>query len=719
MITKPPVVQQPVDIDMEKSNKREGNALGTLTIGKNKRKPDDREYSSMLAMPTPVGWGDKIRPAKGRSSMRLEKGEIKFEKIKVRLFADRTVEPESDKRDPMVQVDARLRRKILPVVEQSPWPEPPAGSDMPYRHVYSEIADYENAGDSDAIFDELREQLRSLSFRIVVSIISAAFLGAIEVLPEFGVTLPDMFLPDKAPTVYLTLNLFFLVFCGVLCRNVIIGGLKNLFTRKIDGDSLLGLGYTAVVIQTLAQLIACLISRQPTHSVCGAPAVMALLLNDIGLMTMVRRVARNFQFVALHGIRRAARVVDSGTGFDELLHADRKVHNNIVYTVRAKFLVNYLRFSYEEDYCEQRVSRIAPLIIPVAVFSGLIGGLISFRNWGVWGGIYCLCTALIAGVPVCRLVCLNLPMERASRRLMKSGIMLNGWAAIDEFGTTDALMINSDALFPEGTVRLISVKAFGETPIDRSVRYAAAVVLASGGPLAQVFSYLLDEGGGKILPADGIEYENELGVFGWVENKLVLVGNRHMMEKHGIELPSRDYEQLIKAGKSRHLVYIAISGKPCAVMLVQYRADINTAEAVRAMVSNGVGLLVYTTDPNVTGKLVSEIYEIPARLITILSVRAGSKYDELTHTIRDRAPAVLCTVGRLEALADGINASKRLRSMLMLTTMIQLICYGIGFVLTAGLSLFSGCEAVSPAQVLIMQLMCLLVSLVALIRKPV
>ncbi len=693
--------------------------MGTLTIGKNKKRNDPQEYSSMIAMPAPVGWGDKAKPARGKGNMRLEKGEIKFEKISVRLFVDRPVLPEPMEDRVMERMDENTRRLVRPVMEQSEWQEPPAGSDMPYRHVYSEISDYERPGDSDAICDELREQMRQISFRMIVCGISVLFLGALEILPEFGVALPEMFTPDRAPMVYLTLNLFFLIVCGVLSRNIISGGLRNLISRRLDGDALLGAGYTAVTLQTAAQLIACFVERQPMHSVPGAPAILALLLNDLGLLMMVRRVARNFRFVALRGVRRSVRLIDDGVRFDELLHADRKVHNHVAYTVRAKFLANYLQYSYEEDYCEQKVSRAAPFVLIASVVAGLIGGLISFRSWGAWGGIYCLCAALVAGIPVCRLFCLNLPMERASKQLIKSGVMLNGWSAIDKFGLTDALTVNSDALFPEGTVRLLSVKAFGEAPIDRSIVYAASVVLASGGPLAQVFYGLLEEKSEKILRADGIGYENEMGVSGWVEDKPVLVGNRRMLEKHHVELPSRDYEQMIKKGKNRHLVYIAISGRPCAVMLVQYRADPDTADAVRAMVSNGVSLLVYTTDANVTSELVSEIYEIPSRLITILSVRAGSEYDELTHTIRDRAPAELCTVGRMAALADGISAAKRMRSMLMFNTVIQMICFGLGFVLTAGLSLFSGCEAVSPAQIMIMQVMCLAVSLVSLIRKPV
>ncbi len=692
--------------------------MGTLTIGKNKKRKPAVNVRSMLAMPTPTGWGDKAQPARQRGNMRLEKGEIAFERINVRLFVDRPVLPEPLEDRVIEQMGADTRRPVLPVVEQSPYPEPPDFRASPYRHVDEEISDYTRPGDSDAICSELREQIRTISFRMLVCTISVLFLGSIELLPEFGVTLPDMFMPDKAPLIYLGFNLFFLIFCGALCCNIIFGGIKNLAAKRIDGEALLSLGYCAVVLQTAAQTVACLIERQPVCGVCGAPAIAALLLNDLGLLMMVRRVARNFRFVALKGVRRAARIVGDGMEFDEILHADRNTHSRVTYTVRAKFLAGYLRFAYEEDYCEQQLARIAPYVLPAALASGIIGGIAGFGEWGVWGGISCFCTAITAGIPVCRLFCLNLPLERASKQLTRRGVMLNGWAAVDEFGGTDTLAVNSDALFPEGTVRLLSVKAFGEAPIDRSILYAASVVMASGGPLAQVFYSLLEERAQKLLPADGIGYENEMGVSGWVESLPVLVGNRSMLERHNVELPSRDYEQIIKNGKNRHLVYIAISGRPCAVMLVQYRADPDTADAVREMVSNGVNLVVYTTDANVTGELVSEIYGIPSRHVTMLSVRAGSEYDRLTHTILDRAPAVLCTVGRLSALADGISAAKRLRSMLRFNTLLQLVCFGLCVLLTVGLSFFSGCEAVSPGQVMLMQLMCLAVSLVSMLRRP-
>ena len=85
-----------------------------------------------------------------------------------------------------------------------------------------------------------------------------------------------------------------------------------------------------------------------------------------------------------------------------------------------------------------------------------------------------------------------------------------------------------------------------------------------------------------------------MGVSGWVESLPVLVGNRMMLKTHGCAMPSKDYEHLLTGGDNRSLVYIAISGVPCAVLLVKYSADGDTINSVQRMVESGVSLVIYT-----------------------------------------------------------------------------------------------------------------------------
>lgn len=685
-------------------------------INSNRRpRPEPAEFSLMIAMPTPRGWGDTPKPARGGRNMhRLERGEIRFDRLHIRLFPDKPLMPAPVEDKVKGTLGADVSRPVLPTVEQSPYPEPPVPRRQP---VSQEIMDYSHPGDSDAIRDDLNGQIRSLSFRIVCEAAVALFLGLLELLPHLGVTLPDMFLPEKAPAIYLTFNLVLVIFCVVLCRGVIRGGFDSLRRFKPDGEGMLTLASLATGAQILGEFIYYLVKHEAVHRVCGAPLVTALLINDVGLLLLTRRVARNFGFVALHGMRMSAKLMENGTRFDEIIHADRQYRTSVAYGVRTKFLSNYLRYAYEEDLCEQMTSRITPFVLPFAALCGVLGGLTGAKEWGVWGGVYCACAALTAGIPVCRMLCLNLPMEFAAQRLLPRGAMLNGWAGADEFGLTDTLAVASDALFPEGTVQLVSVKAFGEAPMDRSMLYAAAVVTAAGGPLAQVFDDMLEGQRGMLPRAEDIEYETERGVSGYVDGYAVLVGNRELLRLHGCSIPSRDYEGILREGKNRSLVYIAIGGIPCAVMLVKYMTDEATAYSVQRMVDNGVDLVVYTCDPNVTRELISGLYHIPVRYISMLSTRAGSEYDRLTHTILDEAPAVLATNGRLSALADALTAARRMRSMMVFATIVQMVCYAMCLMLVVLLCCLSGSTAVDPAQLVMMQLICTTATLISLMRR--
>lgn len=707
----------------------------------------------MLVMPTPVAWGGSTRPASRRGNFRLEKGEIRFEVLHARIFPERPIyqKPVEDK--VIGRLDPSVRRPILPPEEESPGLNPrirPVPEEkqeqeptvfhklyqkhFPQQYEQSEkkkrqreqtqsprvrdsqIDDYVNPRDSDVIYGELLEHVRSLSFRVLTGVIVTLFLGLIELLPTLGVTLPDMFLPEKAPIMYLALNLGLCGFCAVLCHRVILGGFSSLI-RKPDGDSAIAVATTVALLHMAAELIVYLSARQPVCRVFGAPVSFALMLNDIGLLMMARRVARNFRFVAVRGVKSASRMLGDDMHLEELRHADRRQRSNVAYCVKAKFLSGYLHHAYEEDFCEQMFRRLTPYIIIPALLAAVIGGFSGASEYGIWSAVYSFAAVLVVGIPACRLFCLNLPLSRVTGRLLRRGAMLNGWAGVDEFGPTDTLAVASDVLFPAGSVRLLSLKSFGEENLERSVRYAASVVLAAGGPLAQVFEQLLEGQRERVLPVEGIDYENEMGVSGFVESLPVLVGNRMMLKTHGCAMPSKDYEHLLTGGDNRSLVYIAISGVPCAVLLVKYSADGDTINSVQRMVESGVSMVVYTCDANVTARMLSRIYGVPQRCISMLSTPAGSEYDRLTHVIRDSSPAVLASDGSMRALADAITAARHLHMQLHFATVIQLVAYGLMLMLTTLLCCLSGPSGINPAQIMLLQLLCLAAAWIATIRK--
>lgn len=663
----------------------------------------------MTVMPVPEGWGDKPKPSSARGKFRLTRGEIPFERLPVRLLPEKPAPPPPDIEDHVIgRLNEDNQRDILPEeVEMPRWAR------VDDETVSDELRDHIK---TDEIRRKFIEQSKQLSFRIIVETIIVLFLCAIELWALFPKSLPAMFDPGRGDVPYLALHLLLAGFCILLNRDTLVTGYRKLFAKKPDGDTVLAVTSSVVFLHIAAQFIYHIFVRCPAVRVCGAPLSLALLINDIALLCMTLRSGRNFQFCALRSVRHAAMLVGRESQFDEMVMAGGHSRSNMVYSVRAKHLDGYLQYSSEQDFCEYMFSKISPYAMIAAVAAGVIGGLVT---GSFWGGFYCLCAVMTIGVPVCRLFCFNVPLAGVSSKLLKKGAMLNGWAAIDEFGNADVLAVSSDTLFPKGSVKLLSVKAYGSLPVDSAVLYAAAVVTAAGGPLSQIFEELLERRADLLPQAEGIRYENEMGVSGWVDDKPVLVGNRRMLELHNCSIPSKDYEKLLGRSDSKRAVYISVSGRLAAVMLVEYRPPASAIIPVQRLVETGVSLVIYTCDSNVTAEQISAIYKIPKRLVSVLSTRAGSEYDQLTHTVRDGAPAVLATNGKLSSLAEGIRACVKLKSLLTFSAILQLACYIISLMIVVLLCVLSGDADSEPAKIIIMQVIFVLASLFPLAIRVV
>lgn len=81
-------------------------------------------------------------------------------------------------------------------------------------------------------------------------------------------------------------------------------------------------------------------------------------------------------------------------------------------------------------------------------------------------------------------------------------------------------------------------------------------------PLYHVFEQIVSEE--RRLPAvDSLSYEDERGLMGWVHGKRVLVGNRNLLENHGVTPPDRSVE-LEHTQNGRQVTYIASAGRACS-----------------------------------------------------------------------------------------------------------------------------------------------------------
>lgn len=265
--------------------------------------------------------------------------------------------------------------------------------------------------------------------------------------------------------------------------------------------------------------------------------------------------------------------------------------------------------------------------------------------------------------------------------------MLIGWEAVREFGSLHAVAVDAQDLFPSESVLLHGIKTFSGARIDEALLEAAAVSIAAGGPLAGVFRRVIENKTDMLPPVDTLVYEQDMGLSGWVGGRRVLVGNRRLLENHGVDVPSRDYENRY-AKDGRQLVYLSTAGELSAMFVVSYIADEGIAQSLHSMEKAGLTLLVRTCDPNVTESLICGTFDMDSYYVEVMGVTAGRAYERLRSAPQTGNPdAVLASNGRLEGMATALTACRRLRGGVALAVTAQIVGAALGFGLNVFLAL--------------------------------
>ncbi len=665
----------------------------------------DAETSQLTALPPPIAWGAELpKPAKAGNFVLL-RGTIVFERLHVRIIPQKPESAESLFPETEVSEipdnDPEIRR-IFPETEESPYSEPPqptfAKGDDTCAHgddtcAHGDVDDYRHSADSAEIKEDLSEQIKSAGFRITCCSIACLFLTLLELLPALGTALPDMLNAAKSPSIYLIINLIMLVFALVLQRSVLKNGVVKLFHGKADGETVVSVASAATLVHICAQLIAVATGGTDLNGdgsgkifrVFTAALLLTYIINDIALMLLNRRIERNFAAVSGKRQHNAVMLCQDGENYFDLLDAAGR-NKSVVYRVKTKFLSDFLRFSYERDDCESKLDRLAPYTLILAVFAAVVG---SMTGGSLWSGLTCFCAVAVTAIPACRLFVSAVPLFVAASNLRRRGIMLSGWAAVDEFSNCDTIALSASDIFPNGSVRFVGAKTFTALTRNEIILYAASLAIAAGGTLSDVLDEEIGHKRHLLYPVDSLRYYDECGLEGHVKSRRVLMGTREMMEKNDIEIPGRDHESHMRKS-GNHLIYIAVSDRLVGVIAFDYRADGRIEAALDSLKKENFSVMVCTRDPNVTTKLISDTYGISKRHINLLGVRESADYDELTNIIHDRCPAVLSCDRGLASFAAALCTVKKLGVSIKASSLLQIICYVFCIVLVTVLCCMSG-----------------------------
>lgn len=509
--------------------------------------------------------------------------------------------------------------------------------------------------------------------------------------------IPALFPEPETMRAYLTACTALAVIIGLINSSAIGGGLVSFFKLRANSDSLSALALLASVAQGVVAIVNPETVNPEAMNLYFCIAALSMLFNALGKMKMISRIQSNFRLISSDRPKKAVMSVESEDFCREFIR-DSVSHPTIAYSVKSGFFTDFLGLSYSDKYDVGIHRSVAPVCLAGAFIVAIVSSLLTgefISAVSSFTAILCISATLSATFVE------NIPLAKLAKKLLPMGGMVSGNKAVEDFCDTEAIILTENDLFPEGNVQLKGIKSFVQGRVDEAILDAASVICTLEGALSPVFLQMIG-GERKILKkVDNIVFENGMGISAWVDSRRVLIGNRKLMQNHGIALPSDPaYAQGFEDGE---LLYLSNSGEVSAIFSVSYQLDEALAVQLDLLGAQEKLLIVYTSDANITREKIWEIYGYPEDLIRIMPADRHNQYREMAKP-QENCVAEIVYTGRASTFAAAITACINARSSILYATVIQLIQIVLGYGLIAFMAFMGAVEMLTIIQMAIYQL---------------
>ena len=288
-------------------------------------------------------------------------------------------------------------------------------------------------------------------------------------------------------------------------------------------------------------------------------------------------------------------------------------------------------------------SYFVPTVVAISVLTAIV--------WLIWGPEPAASYAIVNAVAVLIIACpcalgLATPMSImvGTGKGASHGVLIKNADALEAMEKISTLVVDKTGTLTVGKPKLVAVKTLEGFSEGEILGWAAAVEKVSEHPLAEAIVAGAKERGLTSLAVVNFESFTGLGLRGTVDGRELLIGNKRLMQRFGVESSQLESiaSELQKAGSGAML--IAVGLRPAAVIAVKDPVKETTKEAVAYFRAKGIEVVMLTGDNRFTAEAI-------AREVGIEKFEAEVLPERKNEIVRQ-----LQSGGRLVAMAgDGIN----------------------------------------------------------------
>lgn len=318
-------------------------------------------------------------------------------------------------------------------------------------------------------------------------------------------------------------------------------------------------------------------------------------------------------------------------------------------TVLAHIIASVRQAQSSKPPIGRLADRVAAVFVPTVLIIAVLTALTWFNFGPEPQSSYMLVTALtvlIIACPCALGLATPISIMAGIGKAAEYGILIRDGAALQRAGQLTTIVLDKTGTVTLGrptVVTVITVPDFEETEM---FRLAAGLEASSEHPLARAILDAAHERSLAIPAAQQFQAVAGQGATGQVEQRALLVGNRRLLQDHGIDVTPLDSATEALAAQGQTPIWVAVEGRLVGVITVADPLKPDSIAAIARLRALGLRLTLLTGDHAATAQAIA----------AQVGIEAKNVFAETSPTAKADAIAKLQAQGAIVGMVgDGIN----------------------------------------------------------------
>ena len=289
----------------------------------------------------------------------------------------------------------------------------------------------------------------------------------------------------------------------------------------------------------------------------------------------------------------------------------------------------------KEEYITKFSKIYTPVVIIIAVLLAIVPALFGadFVTW-----LYRALVFLVASCPCSIVISIPLAYFSCIGAISKKGLLIKGTRHIEDLAKAKILALDKTGTITTGKMKVEELKVLDKTlNKEKMLQYAYSLESNSNHPVSTAIIEYASEFNLKKLEVENQKEIAGCGIYGEMEEKQVIIGNKKMLDKYQIEVDSKIPENAI---------LIAVNNKISAYITLNERIREGVKETITKLYETGIKKVVMLTGDSKTNaeKIAKACGEIEYRA----KLMPENKVEEINKLKEE---------GKVIFIGDGINDS--------------------------------------------------------------